>query len=195
MYLGFQNLLSDITNFLPRIPEVVFSFLIGYLIITISIQLFTHTLRIADVHKALIAILKSLVSIVLWIVLSAHLLRNLGLSQIAVTLSGSLIIIGLAIANGAQSTVADVIAGLFLARDPDFDIGFRVKSGETEGVIESIDIRKTRIRTANDTLHVVPNSLIDKERWQVIERRLKGESIVSKVRNKLKKKPRDGASS
>ncbi len=184
MYEGFARLASDIVGFLPRLPEVAFSFLIGYLVLSIILTLFSHALSASHVHKALITILRSLLSVVLWVILTAHILRGLGLSQIAVTISGSLLVIGLAIANGAQSTVADIISGLFLAKDPDFDIGYLVKSGETEGIIESIDIRKTRIRTRDGILHVVPNSLIDKERWQVLSR-TERTTALARIRGKL----------
>ncbi len=167
---GISKLINDTQDFLPRIPELLVTLVAGYIIIALLIAGLTRGLRLFHLPKALIEILKSLTLVVLWIVLVSHLLRLLGLSQVAVTLSGSLLVIGLAIANGAQAMVSDVISGLFLAKDPDFNIGYTIKVGETEGVIEAIDIRKTRVRGKDDTLFVLPNAQIDKEHWQVVNR-------------------------
>jgi len=170
MDFGITKISNDILNFLPRIPEVILSFLIGVLIIYTVLSIFSKSLKIVRVPRALIQILRSLLSIVLWVILAADILRQLGLNQVAITISGSLLVLGLAIANGANTLVADVLSGLFLAKDPDFDVGYKIKSGDTEGTIESIDIRKTRIRTDEGKLIIIPNSVIDKERWQIVER-------------------------
>lgn len=170
MDFGITRIVDDIVNFLPRIPEVLLSLIIGIIIIYSALSIFSKTLKIVKVPRALILILRSLLSIVLWVILVADLLRQVGLGQVAITISGSLLILGLAIANGANTLVADILSGLFLAKDPDFDVGYKIKSGDTEGEVESIDIRKTRIRTKEGKLIVLPNSVIDKERWHVVER-------------------------
>lgn len=167
MSSGFSQLIDDIQRFLPHIPEILFSLLIGVLFLSVALLIIDHSLAVARFPKALRAIIRSLASLILWVILIAHLFHMAGLTQVALTVSGSLLVIGLAIANGANTLVADVISGLFLAKDPDFDIGYEIKSGETEGVIESIDIRKTRVRLKDKSLVVLPNSLLDKERWHV----------------------------
>lgn len=167
---GIPKLIDDTKALISKLPEVAVAFLIGFVLIKITELVFERTLKVFRVPKALIFILRSLVTVVLWVILISHLLRLVGLNQVAITISGSLLVVGLAIANGANTLVADVLSGLFLAKDPDFDIGYRIKSGDTEGVIEAIDIRKTRIRTDDDILIVVPNSVVDKDRWQIIDR-------------------------
>ena len=74
------------------------------------------------------------------------------------------------VANAAKGTTSDIIAGLFLALDADLDIGFRVKAGGVEGVIEKIDLRKIRIRDDQGRLHVVPNRTVEGAAWTVIAR-------------------------
>jgi len=170
MLAGIAKLISDTQAFGTRLPEVLFAFIVGYIVVQVLVWSLARGLQLLRLPRALILIIQSLLAVILWIILFAHLLRMVGLSQVAITLSGSLFVIGLAIANGANTLVGDVISGLFLAKDPDFDIGFRIKSGDTEGVIESIDIRKTRIRTDKNTLYVLPNAVIDKERWEILSR-------------------------
>jgi small-conductance mechanosensitive channel len=187
MDFGLTKIGNDIIAYLPRIPEILMSLAIGTIIIYAVLALFTNGLKVIHVPRALAQILKSLCSIILWIILFADILRQLGLNQVAVTLSGSLLVIGLAIANGANTLVADILSGLFLAKDPDFDVGYTVKVGDVEGVIETIDFRKTRIRTPENKLIVMPNSLVDKDKWQIIDKPVRG-SVISKLKNRIIRK-------
>jgi hypothetical protein len=66
--------------------------------------------------------------------------------------------------------LADIIAGVFLASDPDFGTGFTIKSGEITGVIERIDLRKTRVRGQDGKLHIIPNKDIESKIWIVEQR-------------------------
>jgi small-conductance mechanosensitive channel len=187
MDFGLTKIGNDIIAYAPKIPEIIFSLLIGAIIIYVVLTLLTNGLKVVHVPRALAQILKSLCSIVLWIILLADILRQLGLNQVAVTLSGSLLIIGLAIANGANTLVSDILSGLFLAKDPDFDVGYKVKVGDIEGLIETIDFRKTRIRTEDNRLIVLPNSLVDKDKWQIIDKPDRG-SVISKLKNRIIRK-------
>lgn len=71
----------------------------------------------------------------------------------------------LALGLAAQDTLANMFAGFTLMVDRPFRIGDRIQlsTGET-GDVEAIGIRATRIRTLDETVLVVPNSLLTKER-------------------------------
>jgi small-conductance mechanosensitive channel len=71
----------------------------------------------------------------------------------------------LAVGLAAQDTLANMFAGFTLMLDRPFHIGDRIalSTGET-GDVEAIGMRATRIRTLDDSLLVVPNSLLVKER-------------------------------
>lgn len=71
----------------------------------------------------------------------------------------------LAVGLAAQDTLANMFAGFTLLLDRPFHIGDRVvlASGETGDVL-AIGIRATRIRTVDENVLVVPNSVLVKER-------------------------------
>jgi small-conductance mechanosensitive channel len=119
-------------------------------------------------------------TIIFWVLLFAELARSLGFTSIAITISGSLLVLGLALANGATTLTSDIISGVFLAKDEDFEVGYRVKTGDVEGIIQKIDIRKVRIITDDDKLHIVPNVNLDKNGWVVLERELADEKLGKK---------------
>lgn len=189
MFIDLVNSFIDpIKQFLPKLPPLILSLILGIIIIKILSELIKHFLRITRVPKALSSILLSLLVIVLWILLFSELAREMGMTSIALTVSGSLVILGLALSNGATSLTSDIIAGVFLAKDRDFEIGYKVKIGEIEGAIQNIDVRKVRVVDEKGLLHVIPNANIDKSGWTVLERELKDDkikkSILSFKRNK-----------
>ena len=71
----------------------------------------------------------------------------------------------LAIGLAAQDTLANMFAGFTLMLDRPFRVGDRIQLSTGEvGDVEEIGMRATRIRTLDETILVVPNSLLVKER-------------------------------
>src|SRR4051794_40181565 len=69
-------------------------------------------------------------------------------------------IVGLAVGFGAQTLVKDVINGFFILLENQFDIGDVIQIAGVTGTVEVMTLRKTALRDANGTVHVVPNSEI-----------------------------------
>ncbi len=65
---------------------------------------------------------------------------------------------GLALALAAKDTASNFFGSLMILLDQPFNIGDWVKIGETEGTVEDIGLRSTRIRTFYNSVVVVPNS-------------------------------------
>jgi small-conductance mechanosensitive channel len=70
----------------------------------------------------------------------------------------------LAVALAAQETLADTISGFAIMFDQPFRIGDRIEILEldTWGDVQDIGLRSTRIRTMNNRMVIVPNSVIGK---------------------------------
>lgn len=65
---------------------------------------------------------------------------------------------GIAIALAAQKTVENLFGGVAVISDRPVYVGDYCKFGDSAGTVEDIGLRSTRIRTADRTLMVVPNS-------------------------------------
>jgi len=120
----------------------------------------------------------------MWVILFAEIARELGLGSLAITISGSLAVLAIALASGASGLAADIISGIFLAKDSDFEIGYKIKVGSIEGIVTGVDIRKIRIIDDEGSIYILPNAKLDKEGWQVISRDVEDNKIDIK---KLKK--------
>jgi small-conductance mechanosensitive channel len=71
----------------------------------------------------------------------------------------------LAIGLAAQDTLANMFAGFTLMADRPFRVGDRIRlSGGELGDVQEIGMRATLIRTLDDTILVVPNGVLVKER-------------------------------
>lgn len=155
-------------TFLSRLPNVVLTLIFGYIGIQILLSLFTIVLRTARVTKAMEGILHSTVNALLWVGVIALIFQSLGLNQIAIAISGSVALIGVAVATGANKLISDIVAGLFLAKNRDFKVGQRIKMAEVEGQIHSLDLRKVRVLGDDGSLYVVPNTKFDEQTWQTL---------------------------
>ena len=78
-------------------------------------------------------------------------------------LSGSALVIAaatLALGVAGQEVIGDLVSGLFLVVDPDFNVGDWIEWEEGAGVVETIRFRVTRVRTADNRVIVVPNTTL-----------------------------------
>jgi len=67
---------------------------------------------------------------------------------------------GLAIALAAKDTASNLFGSFALLADKSVRIGEWIKVGETEGVVEAIGMRTTKIRSFEQSLITVPNQLV-----------------------------------
>lgn len=100
-----------------------------------------------------------ILSIILGVLIS---LQNFGFN--VVSLLAGLGLGGLALALAAQDTAANLFGSITILFDSPFKVGDHVRIGDTEGLIEEIGFRSTRIRTPYGSLVTIPNSTVAKEK-------------------------------
>lgn len=175
-----ESFWRPVINFIPKIPAVILTLIVGYFIIQILIFVLNRALKLSRLPRALIGVIISLALIIMWVILFAEIARELGMGSLAVTISGSLAVLALALAAGASGLASDIISGIFLARDHDFDIGYKIKIGDVEGIVQQVDIRKIRVVDEDGNTHIFPNTKLDKDGWQVISREVEDNKIEAK---------------
>jgi MscS family membrane protein len=70
---------------------------------------------------------------------------------------------GLAFALAAQDTLANVFGSIVVAIDQPFKIGEAVKIGASDGIVEDIGLRSTKLRTPGRNLIIIPNKTVAAE--------------------------------
>jgi small-conductance mechanosensitive channel len=177
-------LLNGISHIAFQLPSIIFGILVGILIIGIILRLLHFFLRFAVPQVGLRGVIVSTVQIILWLFLVMSVLQKF-YPNVIVFFTGSIAAIGIAMAAGGSLLISDIVAGLFLARDTDFNVGDEVRVGETptQGIIVGMDARRVRLRDEAGILHIIPNSLVERKEWILIHRKgeLTGLARAAKV--------------
>jgi len=74
----------------------------------------------------------------------------------AVLVAAVTVVVGVA----GQEVIGNLVSGVFLVADPDFNVDDWIAWPGGEGVVESMGFRVTRVRTQNNEVVVVPNTTL-----------------------------------
>ena len=69
-------------------------------------------------------------------------------------------ILGVGIGLGAQSLCKDIINGIFIFIEDQYNVGETVKIASLTGTVEDLTLRLTRLRDGDGTLYIIPNSQV-----------------------------------
>lgn len=69
-------------------------------------------------------------------------------------------ITGLAVGFAANSAIANIFGSISIISDKSFQIGDYIKFGAYEGTVEDLNLRSTKIRTLDNALTIIPNSVV-----------------------------------
>jgi moderate conductance mechanosensitive channel len=108
--------------------------------------------------KTLAQVLRSITTVVVFIITTLTVLGELGIN--VTPLLASFSVIGVALGLGAQSVVRDILAGMFMILEDQYGVGDSVNVGEASGVVEAVGLRVTQLRDLNGTVWYVRNGEI-----------------------------------
>ena len=113
----------------------------------------------APIKRGTFGFLNTLISVLVWGLALAFVLNHVGVN-ISALLAG-LGIAGVAVALALQNTLSGVFSAVYLAIDKPMRQGDYVQlSDGTEGFVQDISMRSTRIKTFGNAIVIVPNSKI-----------------------------------
>jgi small conductance mechanosensitive channel len=104
------------------------------------------------------AVVRSLITIVIWSVAVLSVLDTLGIN-LAPLIAGAGIA-GIALGFGAQSLVRDFLSGMFMLMEDQFGVGDVVDAGVATGTVEGVSLRTTRLRDIDGVVWHIPNGTI-----------------------------------
>lgn len=150
---------SVINAIWKKIPAIIISFQIVtiaalaiFLINIILPKLFQRTNR----QKTIISLMKSLIKWVIIIITILLVLNAFGVDTS--TLLASAGILALVIGLGAQSLIADIIAGFFIVFEEEYQVGDIITIDGFRGTVSDIGIRVTKIVDAGGNVKIMNNS-------------------------------------
>jgi len=104
----------------------------------------------------------------LWFGVALTLLKIVGMGDIAASLGTAAGFVALGISFALSNMIADTVAGVYLLRDPDFEIGDRVTVDSVTGTVVGIELRKCRIELDSGDTVVLANKDVEKK-WTKLE--------------------------
>jgi small-conductance mechanosensitive channel len=104
----------------------------------------------------------------LWFGAGLTLLKIVGMGDVAASLGTATGFVALGVSYALSNMIADVVAGVYLLRDPDFAPGDRIVADGVTGELRAIELRKSRFRNDEGETVVVANRDVEK-RWRRIE--------------------------
>ncbi|MFO7793680.1 MAG: mechanosensitive ion channel [Candidatus Nanohaloarchaea archaeon] len=156
--------------------------LAGYRILTalafvifasIAIKIVSRSLRKIFERKysedTIVNLLESLSKGLMWFSAVLIILSILGFSEIAAALGTATGFIALGISFALKDVLADTVAGIYLAKDQDFNNGDQVKVDGQEGEIIDVGLRKSRLKLESGNTLVLNNSDVEKK-WTLFNR-------------------------
>lgn len=82
-------------------------------------------------------------------------LAEVGVNPSAILASAG--VVGVAVGFGAQTLIKDLLAGVFILVENQFQVGDIIRTGEKAGQVEKMTLRITCIRDLSGNYHVIPN--------------------------------------
>ena len=110
--------------------------------------------------ETLAGVLSAVLRTLIWVIALLTILSYFGLHLSAFFATAT--VIGAGVAFGAQSLIKDFLSGLLILAEDQYGVGDSIVVDKTEGIVEGVTLRVTRIRSADGVVWYVPNGEIRK---------------------------------
>jgi small conductance mechanosensitive channel len=151
-----------------KLPHLVVILAIAALLNRILRSLTFHMTRVAEQHAAnpgrigqvrtLAGILRATGLAVIGLICGLQFLDTFGVNLAPLLASAG--VAGIAIGLAAQNIVKDMLNGILILIEDQFNVGDIVRVAGVAGTVEAMTLRKTTVRDSDGTLYVIPNSQI-----------------------------------
>ena len=159
----------DAQEFIHRkLPHLLVVAAIAFILSRILRAVTQHMIRVTEHHaasqgrigqvKTLSGVIRTTGMAAILLITGLQFLDALGVNL--APLLGTAGVVGIAIGLAAQNIVKDMLNGILILIEDQFNVGDTVRLAGLAGTVEAMTLRKTTVRDADGTLYVIPNSQI-----------------------------------
>lgn len=154
-----QNLFTTYNDKVLRILVIIS---IALLLSAISEYIFKSWGKRVPTKRAqtVISVLLNIIRVAIFIVAILLILSVLSVNVTPLLASAG--ILGLAVGFGSQLLIRDLITGIFLILENQFNAGDRIKIDMIEGIVDHVGLRTITVRDDSGALHIIPNGSVTK---------------------------------
>jgi len=160
---------SDAQEFVRlKLPHLLMAVLIALVLIRLLRLVTFRMIRVAERHagssarvsqvRTLAGVIRTTGVAIIGLITGLQFLAALGVNLAPLLASAG--VAGIAIGLAAQNIVKDVLNGILILVEDQFNVGDTVRLAGVAGVVEAMTLRKTTVRDPDGTLYVIPNSQI-----------------------------------
>jgi moderate conductance mechanosensitive channel len=161
--------IADAQEFIRiKLPHILVVAAIAFLLNKLLKLITSRMIHVAERHavsperisqvKTLSGVIRASGLAIIGVIAGLQLLDAVGLNLAPLLASAG--VAGIAIGLAAQNIVKDVLNGILILIEDQFNVGDTVRVAGLAGTVEAMTLRKTSVRDADGTLYVVPNSQI-----------------------------------
>jgi len=151
-----------------KLPHLVVVVVIAFILYRILSLITFHMTRVAKRHaviperinqiETVAGVLRATGITVIALITGLQVLEIVGLNLAPLLASAG--VVGIAIGLAAQNIVRDMLNGVLILIEDQFNVGDSVKIAGVAGTVEAMTLRKTTLRDGDGTLYIIPNSQI-----------------------------------
>ena len=163
---SLSNFVEGLVVAVPRLLSGLIFLALAYLTVRVVLSVVRGSIeRLYVGDRELVGdLIGTLVAVFLWFGVALTFLKVLGMGDIAASLGTAVGFIALGVSYALSEMIEDTVAGVYLLRDPDFNVGYRVDAKGVTGTVAAIELRNTRIDADNGDRIVMANREIE-PRW------------------------------
>ena len=151
-----------------KLPHLIVVALIAFILSRILRLVTHHMIRVAEQHsanqgrigqvKTLSGVIRTTGMTAILLITGLQFLDALGVNLAPLLASAG--VVGIAIGLAAQNIVKDMLNGILILIEDQFNVGDTVRLAGLAGTVEAMTLRRTTVRDGDGTLYVIPNSQI-----------------------------------
>ena len=160
----------DLLDFIQKdLPKLLFYLLVAFVLLRIILFFVNKMRRLADRHalsnpqrasqiRTVASILRATGYGIIGFIVLLHVLSVFNINTTSLLASAG--VVGVGIGLGAQSLFKDMLNGLFILIENQYNVGDNVKIASLAGTVEDLSLRMTTLRDGDGTVYYIPNSQI-----------------------------------
>jgi small conductance mechanosensitive channel len=151
-----------------KLPHLLLVAVIAFLLNRLLRLITSHMTRLAERNatspahvaqvKTLAGVIRTTGLAIIWLIAGLQFLAILDFNLAPLLASAG--VAGIAIGLAAQNIVKDMLNGVMILIEDQFNVGDTVRLAGVSGTVEAMTLRRTTVRDADGTLYVIPNSQI-----------------------------------
>jgi moderate conductance mechanosensitive channel len=161
--------INDTQEFIrTKLPHLIVVFLIAFVLTRLLAAATRHMTRVAERHsvnqgrigqvKTIAGVVRATGFAVIGVIAGLQFLDALNVNIAPLVASAG--VVGIALGLAAQTVVKDMLNGVLIILEDQFNVGDVVRLAGLSGTVEAMTLRRTSVRDGDGTLYVIPNSQI-----------------------------------